>query len=239
MEVFQESAIDVATVETFAAKLFGQDPTVRADAEHVAARVLVPRLGHLRQCKDHNVLEEQEILSPLLRQSLDFLVPRGDLLLDGKNIPQGVPHAEVQLHAGTQFLDVDRFDKVIVGAKFMRPQLLLAQGMAGDHEHLGLRACRRLLDATTGLVAIDAGHGNVQEHDVRHETGQHAEGLFASGGLLDDIIIPQASGNEATERVIIVNDQDSRSHVPPQGSLSSGDCSKLAERPANRARRLT
>ena len=79
---------------------------------------------------------------------------------------QGAAKAEVEPDPGTQLVGVERLHHVIVGPRGEGPDLLAARRFPREHHDLNGPAARNRANAAAGLVAVDAGHDDIEHHQV-------------------------------------------------------------------------
>ena len=80
-------------------------------------------------------------------------------------------------HSGQQLALVERFADEVVGSSLDSPRLLVVSAR-GDHDDRKKRRTRLAADPSAHLVAVDAGHHDVQEHQIDIRRMQQLECLL-------------------------------------------------------------
>ena len=205
IDVFEELLVDLLGVGTAAGEFLGEDLGVGAHPDEVVARLRIAQFGHLGQGRHRHVVDvRHEAGMGLVR----FVVVVRTATAGPGNGLQGAAETEMEPDPGAQFVRIERFDEVIVGTCRIGPHLLGPRRSSRDHDHLDCPPARARADAAAGLVAVDAGHHDVEHDQVGGETRQHGQGLFAAAGLGQAIVVLQQATEHSPHHYVVVNDQD-------------------------------
>ena len=189
------------------------DLTTMALEERFVARV-DDELSHLRgeeAAQAGGSLQRGELrLDPILELAVPTL-QLGRLPLDRVVVPLD---SNQRPHPGEQLGLIERLGHEVVGPGFDRPDLLL--GVARRDHHDGqVRRGRVLADPPAHLVAVHAGHHDVEQDDVRPLLAQHRQRLLAGRRRQHPVPARAQHGVEQPDvRRLVVDDEDDRAHRP-------------------------
>jgi ketosteroid isomerase-like protein len=127
--------------------------------------------------------------------------------------------ARSDLNAGAQFLGVDRFDHVVVGAGVEPGDEIGATGAPGEQQHVNARELRCPTNPSANLDAVEAGHHPIENREVWRGTGrQQLPGRcsVAGGNDLDAHLLERAAQNGRRNRIVVGNQRphEDRSSKP-------------------------
>ncbi len=126
-----------------------------------------------------------------------------------------------------QQVDVHRFLEVGEGAQLQALLPVLFAAVAGEHDDLDSRAA--LLDAPQHLQPVDAGHLEVEDHDIRLVLLHHLQGRLAVVGHgRADVTHLQPFGKGLHELALVVHQQHPRGHLEVHLAVDVGLVKALA-----------
>src|SRR5262249_12571462 len=94
---------------------------------------------------------------------------------------------DLREQSALQITKVERLLDKVVGAEIERLQRLIVVGVAADHDDRSLR--RFLTEALQRLDAVHAGHGDIEQDDLRSEGLGHLQRLAAVLGPLRGVAV--------------------------------------------------
>ena len=113
--------------------------------------------------------------------------------------------------ARQQLLLAERFDHVVVRAGVQCFHLGALVGLAGENDD---RRLRHAPDRAADFHAVETGHGEVQQHQVRALLGEAAQSCVAVVRGHDTMTGPTDQGrNGADHRRLVVNDEDQQARL--------------------------
>ena len=158
-----------------------------------------------------DVFDHVAVLADIGAHFADDRTEPGERLVNAATLPLGlqIPQTEVGSHFGEQFLVIEGLDNVIVRQGLVATHAVGRRPLARDQNYMHALAAVDGLDLPAGLVTVDAGHHDVQEHQLRFEHGNFRQTLLAVGGHLQRVFLPQDPAKNIDVRGIVINDQHS------------------------------
>src|SRR5690349_5943420 len=114
---------------------------------------------------------------------------------------------------GAQFLRTYRLQQVGHGFRIERLECVFVEGGGEDHR----RRRDQGREMSGHFETIDAGHANVQQHDVRRQPVDHVDGLLSVARLARDLEFAGLHDQRAkalARRRLVVDDEYAQAHAP-------------------------
>ena len=103
--------------------------------------------------------------------------------------------------------EVERLGHVVEGADLERVAGEVDVLVGGHHDDRHRR--RHLAQAPQRLDAVETGHADVEEHEVRPTVGQHRQRLRAARGGGDLVaVLREVLGEDVTDGLLVVHDEN-------------------------------
>ena len=119
-------------------------------------------------------------------------------------------------HAGGQLVGMERLGDVVVGAEVEALRLVGCRALRGEQDH---RHRPSLSQLPHDLDAVEVGHDDVEQDDVRPDLlGLGQRLLAAAGGDDAEALLPEGDGHELRDPGLVIGDEHERlgahGHLP-------------------------